>query len=156
MYIHYLKKNQKKIRTKKNGDLPMIKCPSCGKGMPEDTVFCPHCGYMMSMEERENAQPYIEKQVTTPVNQPQQQVSNTSSSQGRRSYSSSNSRPATVDEGSVALGFFLGFLGVIGLFGLIFAIRSGKKKTIKGAGIGFGFFLGLAVIAGIIIGSKVL
>lgn len=134
----------------------MIKCPSCGKGMPEDTVFCPHCGYMMSMEERENAQPYIEKKVTTPVNQPQQQVSNTSSSQVRRSYNSSNSRPANVDEGSVALGFFLGFLGVIGLFGLIFAIRSGKKKTIKGASIGFGVFIGLAIILSIIFATRIL
>ena len=134
----------------------MIKCPSCGKGMPEDTVFCPHCGYMMSMEERENAQPYNEKQVTTPVNQPQQQVSNTSSSQVRRSYSSSNSRSANVDEGSVALGFFLGFLGVIGLFGLIFAIRSGKKKTIKGASIGFGVFIGLAIILSIIFATRIL
>lgn len=129
----------------------MIKCPSCGKGMPEDTVFCPHCGYMMSMEERENAQPYNEKQVTTSVNQPQQQVSNTSSSQVRRS---SNSRPSTVDEGSVAVGFILSFF--LGLIGFIIALVMGKKKTIKGAGIGFGFFLGLAVIAGIIIGTKVL
>ena len=134
----------------------MIKCPSCGKGMPEDTVFCPHCGYMMSMEERENAQPYTEKQVTTSVNQSQQQASNTSSSQVRRSYSSSNSRPANVDEGSVALGFFLGFFGVIGLFGLIFAIRSGKKKTIKGACIGFGVFIGLAIIISIIFASGIL
>ena len=129
----------------------MIKCPSCGKGMPEDTVFCPHCGYMMSMEERENAQPYNEKQVTTSVNQPQQQVSNTSSSQVRRS---SNSRPSTVDEGSVAVGFILSFF--LGLIGFIIALVTGKKKTIKGAGIGFGFFLGLAVIMGIIIGTKVL
>ena len=129
----------------------MIKCPSCGKGMPEDTVFCPHCGYMMSMEERENAQPYNEKQVTTSVNQPQQQVSNTSSSQVRRS---SNSRPSTVDEGSVAVGFILSFF--LGLIGFIIALVTGKKKTIKGAGIGFGFFLGLAVIFGIIIGTKVL
>lgn len=129
----------------------MIKCPSCGKGIPEDTVFCPHCGYMMSMEERENAQPYNEKQVTTPVNQSQQQVSNTSSSQARRS---SNSRPANVDEGSVAVGFILSFF--LGLIGFIIALVMGKKKTIKGAGIGFGFFLGLAVIMGIILGTKVL
>lgn len=134
----------------------MIKCPKCGKGMSSEEIFCPHCGYMMSMEERENAQPYIEKQVTTPVNQPQQQVSNTSSSQVRRSYSSSNSKPAAVDEGSVALGFFLGFLGVIGLFGLIFAIRSGKKKTIKGASIGFGVFIGLAIIVSILFGTGII
>ena len=132
----------------------MIKCPSCGKGMPEDTVFCPHCGYMMSMEERENAQPYTEKQVTTSVNQSQQQVSNTSSSQVRRSYSSSNSRPATVDEGSVAVGFILSFL--IGIIGFVIAIATGKKKTIKGAGIGLGVFLGLAVITGIIFATRIL
>lgn len=133
-----------------------IKCPQCGKPMDSETIFCPHCGYMMSMEERENAQPYTEKQVTTSVNQSQQQVSNTSSSQVRRSYNSSNSRPATVDDGSVVLGFFLGFLGFIGLFGLIFAIRSGKKKTIKGAGIGFGVFIGLAIIIGIIFATRIL
>lgn len=128
-----------------------IKCPQCGKPMDSETIFCPHCGYMMSMEERENAQPYTEKQVTTSVNQSQQQVSNTTSSQVRRS---SNSRPSTVDEGSVAVGFILSFF--LGLIGFIIALVTGKKKTIKGAGIGFGFFLGLAVIFGIIIGTKVL
>lgn len=133
----------------------MIKCPSCGKGIPEDTVFCPHCGYMMSMEERENAQPYVEKQVTTPVNQPQQQVSNTSSSQTRRSYSSSSSRPAAVNEGSVAVGFILGFF-TFGLVGFVIAIMTGKKKTIKGASIGLGVYIGLAVIVGIIFATGVI
>lgn len=128
-----------------------IKCPQCGKPMDSETIFCPHCGYMMSMEERENAQPYTEKQVTTSVNQSQQQVSNTTSSQVRRS---SSSRPATVDEGSVAVGLILSLF--LGLIGFIIALVMGKKKTIKGAGIGFGFFLGLAVIMGIIIGTKVL
>lgn len=129
----------------------MIKCPKCGKGMSSEEIFCPHCGYMMSMEERENAQPYNEKQVTTPVNQSQQQSSNTSSSQVRRS---SNSRPAAVDEGSVVVGLILS--SFLGLIGFIIALVTGKKKTIKGAGIGFGLFLGLAVIVGIIIGTKVL
>lgn len=132
----------------------MIKCPKCGKGMSSEEIFCPHCGYMMSMEERENAQPYNEKQVTSSVNQSQQQVSNPAPSQTKPSYSSSNSRPAAVDEGSVAVGFILSFF--LGLIGFVIALVVGKKKTMKGAGIGFGFFLGLAVIAGIIIGSKVL
>lgn len=131
-----------------------IKCPQCGKPMDSETIFCPHCGYMMSMEERENAQPYTEKQVTTSVNQSQQQASNTSSSPVRRSYSSSNSRPANVDEGSVAIGFILSFL--IGIIGFVIAIATGKKKTIKGAGIGLGVFLGLAVIAGIIFATRIL
>lgn len=129
----------------------MIKCPKCGKGMSSEEIFCPHCGYMMSMEERENAQPYNEKQVTSSVNQSQQQVSNPAPSQVRRS---SNSRPVTVDEGSVAVGFILSFF--LGLIGFVIALVVGKKKTIKGAGIGFGFFLGLAVIFGIILGTKVL
>ena len=134
--------------------MAMIKCPKCGKGMSSEEIFCPHCGYMMSMEERENAQPYNEKQVTSSVNQSQQQSSNQAPSQTRPSYSSSNSRPAAVDEGSVAVGFILSFF--LGLIGFVIALVVGKKKTMKGAGIGFGFFLGLAVIAGIIIGSKVL
>lgn len=129
----------------------MIKCPKCGKGMSSEEIFCPHCGYMMSMEERENAQPYNEKQVTSSVNQSQQQVSNPAPSQVRRSF---NSRPVTVDEGSVAVGFILSFF--LGLIGFVIALVVGKKKTIKGAGIGFGFFLGLAVIFGIILGTKVL
>ena len=132
----------------------MIKCPKCGKGMSSEEIFCPHCGYMMSMEERENAQPYNEKQVTSSVNQSQQQSSNQAPSHTKPSYSSSNSRPAAVDEGSVAVGFILSFF--LGLIGFVIALVVGKKKTMKGASIGFGFFLGLAVIAGIIIGSKVL
>lgn len=32
-----------------------IICPSCKKEMSSDEMFCPHCGYMLSMSEREEA-----------------------------------------------------------------------------------------------------
>lgn len=48
------------------------------------------------------------------------------------------------DEGSVGLGFLLGF--ILGLIGLIIACAIGKRRTIKGAGIGILADLTIGVI----------
>lgn len=44
-----------------------IICPSCKKEMSSDEMFCPHCGYMLSMSEREEA---LKAAKTQPAPQP--------------------------------------------------------------------------------------
>ena len=129
--------------------MAMIRCPECGKGIPEDTVFCPHCGYMMTQEERENAKPYVESK--TPVTSTTQ-TSYSSSSQTSRPVSTT--RPTAVPDGSLALGLILGL--TLGILGIVIAALSKGQKTIKGAGVGFGLMLGLAIIAGILFGTGVI
>lgn len=128
----------------------MIKCPECGKGIPEDTVFCPHCGYMMTMEERENAKPYVEPKVTTSA--PTQQTSYSSSTTSNKPVSKTSS--CAVSDGSYALGLVLGL--TLGIVGIVIAAVTKGQKTMKGAGVGFGFMLGLAIIVGILFGTGII
>ena len=128
----------------------MIKCPGCGKGIPEDTVFCPHCGYMMTMEERENAKPYVEPKVTTSA--PTQQTSYSSSTPSNKQVSKTSS--SAVPDGSLALGLVLGL--TLGIIGIVIAAVTKGQKTMKGAGVGFGFTLGLAIIVGIMFATGII
>ncbi len=128
--------------------MAMIRCPECGKGIPEDTVFCPHCGYMMTQEERENAKPYVESK--TPVTSTTQ----TSYSSSGTSKAVSTSRPGAVSDGSLALGLILGL--ALGIIGIVIAALTKGQKTIKGAGVGFGLMLGLAIIVGILFATGII
>lgn len=104
--------------------MSLIKCPEC-KGTISSTVdSCPHCGYRLSLTEKEAAIADAE------INPPKTPSSNT-----QTQFPNSTNSSVVEDEGSSGGGFALGFL--LGIIGLIIAIAIGKKNTKSGAVGGF-------------------
>ena len=88
--------------------MALIRCLECKKTVSTTLDACPHCGFKLSKEDKEEA---LEEAIDE-----------------KRSKSEE-------DEGSFGGGFALGF--ILSVIGLIVAICAGGKATRNGAVIGF-------------------
>lgn len=114
--------------------MSLIRCPECKNPVSSTVQACPHCGYVISEIEKENA---IKDAELNPVS-----FDLTQQKKINREKENEN------DNGVWFGGFLLAFL--FGLIGLVIMACVGKKDTKSGAVAGFFVQLVLGILLGII------
>lgn len=104
--------------------MALIRCPECKKMVSTTLDACPHCGFRLSKQDKEET---LEEAIDNLIED--------------------NDEKNIEDEGSFGGGFVLGF--ILSAVGLIVAICAGGKATRNGAVLGF--FIQIFVVGAFLI-----